>query len=85
MKNIRFLILGSFICLSLGACQNTVDGFGQDMERAGKKIQGEKVESNNVSASPSVTTYSSNKPYELRHNIFNKPYLWGCLLDKDFF
>lgn len=64
MKNIRFLILGSFVCLSLGACHNTVDGFGQDVERAGKKIQGEKVESNNVSASPSVTTYSSNKPYD---------------------
>ena len=64
MKNIRFLVLGTFVCLSLGACQNTVQGFGQDMEKAGKKIQGEKVQGNNVSSSSNVTTYSSNKPYD---------------------
>ncbi len=60
MKNIRFLILGSFVCLSLGACQNTVDGFGQDMEKAGKKIQGERVQNNNATATPTGTTYSTN-------------------------
>lgn len=39
-KKIMTLLLAfAFVGLSLGACSNTLDGIGQDVEHAGEKIQ----------------------------------------------
>lgn len=48
--------------LSLAACQNTVHGFGADLEKAGKSIQGEKTSSaatTTTAAQPTTTTSSA--------------------------
>lgn len=39
MRTLLLLTLLAAAPIALSAC-NTVDGFGQDMERAGEKIQG---------------------------------------------
>jgi len=67
---IRFLAL--ILCVSALAvsagCQNTVQGFGQDLEKAGKKIQGDPNAKTNANTSTatttrSTTTYSSSPTY----------------------
>ena len=55
----RFLII-SFSVITLDACQNTVQGFGQDLETAGQKIQGNKAQTSQ--ATPSAPVYNSAAP-----------------------
>ena len=43
MKAFIAAIIGSAFLLGLGAC-NTIEGVGQDVKAAGKKIEGEAVE-----------------------------------------
>tara|TARA_Y100000034_G_scaffold130730_1_gene189905 strand:- start:495 stop:719 length:225 start_codon:yes stop_codon:yes gene_type:complete len=55
----RFLII-SFSVITLAACQNTVQGFGQDLEKAGQKIQGNQT--TKTQATPSAPVYNSAAP-----------------------
>ncbi len=62
----RFLAL--ILCVSAltvsAGCQNTVQGFGQDLEKAGKKIQGDpNTKTSTSTTTRSTTTYSSNPTY----------------------
>ena len=60
----RFLTL--ILCVSAlavaGGCQNTVEGFGQDLEKAGKKIQGQPAPAK-TTTQHTTRTYSSNPTY----------------------
>ena len=38
-KMIRFLLGGIALIIVLTGCENTVQGFGKDMEHSGQKIQ----------------------------------------------
>jgi predicted small secreted protein len=40
MRNIVFLVMVIAVAGGLGACTNTVDGMGRDIEKAGQSIQG---------------------------------------------
>ncbi|MGE4313721.1 MAG: entericidin A/B family lipoprotein [Pseudobdellovibrionaceae bacterium] len=48
---------------ALSACQNTVHGFGEDLEKAGKNIQGQKTSSNSTAPQPTTTTSNSASGY----------------------
>jgi predicted small secreted protein len=37
-KKFKLICLSSLLILSLGACQNTISGFGKDVEKTGKSI-----------------------------------------------
>lgn len=40
MKTVKLIAAMFVLSVSLGACGNTLQGIGQDIERAGEKIQG---------------------------------------------
>lgn len=71
MKNIRYFVVVAASFALLSACQNTVQGFGQDLEKAGEKIQGKKTTSSVNSVQPAAgsaystnsTTYNSGTTY----------------------
>jgi predicted small secreted protein len=39
MKKILIVLIGILSLIVLTACQNTMQGFGKDMEHAGKELQ----------------------------------------------
>jgi|MDTB01.1.fsa_nt_gb predicted small secreted protein len=39
MKHLKIIITFCALSLSLSACGNTLNGLGQDIERAGEKVQ----------------------------------------------
>lgn len=66
MARLTLLVAAGLLALSVGACENTVRGFGQDMQKTGKAIEkatgtGGSSSSSSQSTSGSTTTQTKTQ------------------------